>query len=71
MGICDSLTVLDYGKVIASTCRCAYASRGHQGLSRTRLHDERLAECKDLKVSYGGINAVKGIDMLIKVSLLP
>ena len=73
MGLCDRVTVLDYGKPIAEgkPVRRAAQREGHRGLPRRQpqgaLSGPHVAEAKtllevsDLKVAYGGIQAVKGI----------
>ena len=48
MGICDNLTVLDYGKVIASGKPADVRTHPEvtEPISDKGLHDERLTSCK-------------------------
>ena len=63
MNVCDRVMVLDYGEKIAEGAPARGAARpeGHRGLPRAR---RMLLEVQaDLEVHYGGIRAVKGIDL--------
>ena len=77
MGLCDRVTVLDYGKQIAegTPAEVQKQREGDRGLPRRRpqgaLRHEHMANdtcCKvsGLKVAYGGIQAVKGVDFEVR-----
>ena len=73
MGLCDRVTVLDYGKQIAEGTPADVQSEreGDRGLPRAPARgalsdgdDERdCSKVSGLKVAYGGIQAVKGVDL--------
>ena len=67
MGLCDRLTVLDYGKAIAEgePAQVRREPAVIQAYLGGGAHVEALLSVKQLKVSYGGIHAVKGIDFMV------
>ncbi len=67
MGLCDRLTVLDYGKAIAEgePRRFGVNRRSFRPIWEAARMSEALLSVKQLKVSYGGIHAVKGIDFMV------
>ena len=82
MGLCDRVTVLDYGKMIAvgAPGRRATQSGGDRGVSGRRPQERghegglRMSEVvlrvAGLKVAYGGIQAVKGVDLEVRAGEL-
>ena len=82
MGLCDRVTVLDYGKQIAegTPVRRAAQREGDRGLPRRRpqgalistddphrmAESEVLLKVSGLKVAYGGIQAVKGVSFEVR-----
>ena len=73
MGLCDRVTVLDYGKQIAegTPADVQREREGDRGLPRRRPHgalsdamaQRHLLKVSGLKVAYGGIQAVKGVEL--------
>jgi ABC-type branched-subunit amino acid transport system ATPase component len=66
MGLCDRITVLEYGKRIAEGAAVRDPERpgGDRGLPRgCSLMSENVLKIAGLKVAYGGIKAVKGLDL--------
>ena len=81
MGLCDQVTVLDYGKAIAvgTPARGAAQSGRHRSVSRCCSYERRdegvgmtgvVLSVRGLKVAYGGIQAVKGIDLEVRAGEL-
>jgi branched-chain amino acid transport system ATP-binding protein len=72
MGLCDRVTVLDYGKQIAegTPCRRAEERKSDRGLPGHRWTlsgmAQTLLKVTGLKVAYGGIQAVKGVDFEVR-----
>ena len=71
-GLCDRVTVLDYGKQIAEGTPQvqrnekvieAYLGAGHKGIEGAHGKRDVARRSKGLKVAYGGIQAVKGVDL--------
>jgi hypothetical protein len=69
MGLCDRVTVLDYGKQIAegTPAEVQRNDEGDRGLPRRRAGRIEMAtpllKVSGLKVAYGGIQAVKGVEL--------
>jgi len=59
------LLVLDYGEKIAEGASRGSAARS-QGSSRPTWVRRMLLEVRGLEVRYGGIRAVKGIDLAVE-----
>ena len=69
-GICESLTVLNFGQVLAEgpTSEVLQQSRSYQSISGRIRRKYRMAmlEVKDLQVYYGVIQALKGISFEVE-----
>ena len=71
MGVCETVHVLDYGATIAvgppaEIQRIRRSSRptwGAHERGRSGNGPERVLEVRDLRVSYGAIEALKGISL--------
>ena len=70
MGLCDRLTVLDFGKKIAEDVPSVVQKNEaviNAYLGAASMHNSNPAspilQLKDVQIAYGGIHAVKGIDL--------